>query len=77
MVVTHESTPPTPASLRVLRCAMSREDALCWLVDLCGLTIHEASELLDGTSYAPPRDSNGGRNMQPGFVQPMKRRTLR
>lgn len=68
------SGPPTAASLRVLRRAMPRTDALEWLTELCGLTLIQASELLDGIQYPAPTDSRGGNKVRPGSVDPMKGR---
>lgn len=65
------SGPPTAASLRVLRRVMRREDALEWLVDLCGLTLTAAAELMDATSYPAPHDARGGSAVRPGKVLPM------
>ena len=72
-----QPTPPTVRSLRVLRRVMKRSQALEWLVDFCGLTITEAAELLDGTTYPAPANSARGRVIQPGKVKPMAGRMAR
>lgn len=67
-----QPTPPTIKSLRVLRASMRRHHALEWLVDYCGLTIHQAGELLDGTPYPPPADLRKDRGHLPRTsVKPM------
>jgi len=66
-------TPPTVASLRILRRVMKRDHALEWLTDFCGLTITQAAELLDGTSYPAPRDAT----RRPGSIRPGKVDPLR